>query len=298
MQRTMLLRLPGGAHRSTLPPVWMTHLPSFMHRTAFTPAMPLLHRLLSVLPALAAGLTLVACGDPEKRTMAGSAEGICRFGAERAAASKASRPALRAPAGVASAAAKPAPEAEVARRLGEEIASELAQRCPMADPADQRAFTSCRTALHTAPRLRSRLARFTLWGRDPETVGNRPSETRLTQSAADVLLGSYLPLFMYAGTSTVSYSEPEGLYRIALDARFRNRLPPGQSTYPFWHEGEEWRSYERAGSVVLWFDPKRTEITIAHLATGAPPETASPAGPGGSTSQPRPAQPDRDDPSE
>ena len=51
--------------------------------------------------------------------------------------------------------------------------------------------------------------------------------------------------------------------RRAPGGAFRNRLPPGQFPYPFWHEEAKWSAYENANGWLLWVDPASTRIQAA-----------------------------------
>ena len=87
---------------------------------------------------------------------------------------------------------------------------------------------------------RRNLAPRLLWGRRHQDPGAALKETNLTQFAPDVIAGLYLPLFMFNGEHSTEYVEREGRYLIRLRAGFRNRLPPGQFPYPFWHDEAKW----------------------------------------------------------
>jgi hypothetical protein len=152
------------------------------------------------------------------------------------------------------------------RELAGEIAAELATRCPQTEPGDQAAFYACRKALHGGSVTRTRLAERTLWGRQ-RAEGTTLAKTPLTSFGRDVLTGMYLPLFMFTGRQTVTYSAEKKLYLVELGARFRNRLPPGQFPYPFWHEDEKWASYQGANAVLLWVDPKEMVVRAAQFTT-------------------------------
>jgi hypothetical protein len=151
------------------------------------------------------------------------------------------------------------------QQLAASIAGELAERCPVADPADQAAFESCRKAMFHGSTVRASLAAFTIWGRQNKDPARPLKETNLTQFAPDVLTGMYLPLFMFTGRQAVTYSATERLYRIELGVRFRNRLKPGQFPYPFWHEDEKWRTYENANAILLWVDPAKLVVRAAQF---------------------------------
>jgi hypothetical protein len=144
-------------------------------------------------------------------------------------------------------------------RLAADVAASLARHCPLSEPGDQFAFEQCRKRVIVEPQIRQRLPAYLLWGRqrDPNA---RLKDTRLTQFAPDVWTAMYLPLFMFNGKYTVEYVEHEKLFRVRLEAAFRNRLAPGQFPYPFWHNAEKWNTYENAKTVLLWVDPQRLTI--------------------------------------
>ena len=125
-----------------------------------------------------------------------------------------------------------------------EVALELQRACPPVSPSDQVAFDQCRSSLFGDSALRRSLAPRLLWGRrnqDPEAA---LKDTNLTQFAPDVIAGLYLSLFMFSGEHSVEYVQRERMYLIRLRAGFRNRLPPGQFPYPFWHDEAKWGVYQ------------------------------------------------------
>jgi hypothetical protein len=150
--------------------------------------------------------------------------------------------------------------------LADTLARDLARDCPVAAPNDLAALDQCRKAMFGKSTIRASLSSVTLWGRqnlkNPETP---LKETNLSQFGTDVLTGMYLPLFMFNGNRKVTYVEREKVYRIELGAAFRNRLPPGQFPYPFWHNDEKWATYQAANAVYLWIDPERLKITHAQF---------------------------------
>jgi hypothetical protein len=149
--------------------------------------------------------------------------------------------------------------------VASEVALELQRACPPVSPSDQAAFDQCRSSLFGDSALRRSLAPRLLWGRrnqDPEAA---LKDTNLTQFAPDVIAGLYLSLFMFSGEHTVEYVQRERMYMIRLRAGFRNRLPPGQFPYPFWHDEAKWGVYQAANSVLLWVDPKTAKIVIGQF---------------------------------
>ena len=149
--------------------------------------------------------------------------------------------------------------------MADEVALELQRVCPPASPADQAAFDRCRRALFGNSALRRSLAPRLLWGRRNQDPATPLKDTNLTQFAPDVLAGMYLSLFMFSGEHGVEYVERERMYLIRLRAGFRNRLPPGQFPYPFWHDEAKWGVYQAANSVLLWVDPRTARIVIAQF---------------------------------
>ncbi|MET0532312.1 MAG: hypothetical protein ABW003_29015 [Microvirga sp.] len=149
--------------------------------------------------------------------------------------------------------------------LASEVALELQRLCPPAAPSDQAAFDRCRRGLFSDSALRRNLAPRLLWGRRHQDPGAALKDTTLTQFAPDVIAGLYLPLFMFSGEHSTEYVERERRYLIRLRAGFRNRLPPGQFPYPFWHDEAKWGVYQAANSVLLWVDPKTAKVVVAQF---------------------------------
>ncbi|TMH87026.1 MAG: hypothetical protein E6H42_12580 [Betaproteobacteria bacterium] len=75
----------------------------------------------------------------------------------------------------------------------------------------------------------------------------------------------YLSLFMFSGEHRVEYVQRERLYLIRLQSAFRNRLPPGQFPYPFWHDEAKWGVYQATNCILLWVDPKTARIVIGQF---------------------------------
>lgn len=150
------------------------------------------------------------------------------------------------------------------------IASELAQHCPVAGAGDTAAYNECRRGLYGSTTLRARLPAFLLWGRESKAAGATIRTTNLTQFAPDVWANMYAPLFMFNGKHQVEWVPEERLFRVRLEAAFRNRLAPGQFPYPFWHEESKWSMYENANAVVLWLAPDTAMIRVAQFTDRAP----------------------------
>lgn len=149
--------------------------------------------------------------------------------------------------------------------MASEVALELQRVCPPASPSDQAAFDRCRRSLFGDSALRRSLAPRLLWGRRHQDSGAALKDTNLTQFAPDVIAGLYLSLFMFSGEHSVEYVQRERMYLIRLQAGFRNRLPPGQFPYPFWHDEAKWGVYQATNSVLLWVDPKTAKIVIGQF---------------------------------
>lgn len=168
-------------------------------------------------------------------------------------------------------------EASIVRDVGE-MAASLATLCPVADAASQPAFDVCRKGLFTNTLMQSRLSPVTLWGRQRDP-GATLKDSHLTQFAPEVLSGMYMPLFMFDGSYSVSYSEANGLYLARLGVGFRNRLQPGQFPYPFWHEADKWSTYENAKAMLFWIDPKSRKaraVQFTRFGEGAPAQPVQP----------------------
>lgn len=158
------------------------------------------------------------------------------------------------------------------------LATELARLCPAADPASQAAFDTCRQGLYRDSQFRRHLPDYVLWGRQRDAKVPL-KETKLTQFGPDVFTGMYASLFMFNGKYTVVWVERDGLFQIRLQTAFRNRLPPGQFPYPFWHDAEKWSMYENANEFLLWWDPKKARIRVAQFTvygTNAPIVASTP----------------------
>ena len=149
--------------------------------------------------------------------------------------------------------------------MASEVALELQRLCPPSSPSDQAAFDRCRRSLFGDSALRRSLGPRLLWGRRHQDSAATLKDTNLTQFAPDVIAGLYLPLFMFSGEHSTEYVQRERMYLIRLQAGFRNRLPPGQFPYPFWHDEAKWGVYQATNSVLLWVDPKTAKIVIGQF---------------------------------
>lgn len=151
-----------------------------------------------------------------------------------------------------------------------EIAAELASSCPLAPAGDVNAYTQCRQTLFGPSQLRAHVAPIMLWGRQNKKDNATLRQTNLTQFAPDAWTGMYAPLFMFNGRHTVEWVADEKMFLVRLEAAFRNRLPPGQFPYPFWHDEAKWSMYENARSMMLWISPETGTIKVAQFTDVAP----------------------------
>lgn len=159
---------------------------------------------------------------------------------------------------------------QAVEQAARDIAAELAKHCPIAKPNDTEAYNACRRGLFGSQTLRSHLPAILLWGRESKAAGATLRTTNLTQFAPDVWTNMYVPLFMFNGKNTVEWVPEERLYRVRLEAAFRNRLAPGQFPYPFWHEEAKWSTYENANSVSLWIAPDTFKVRAAQFTDSGP----------------------------
>jgi hypothetical protein len=145
------------------------------------------------------------------------------------------------------------------------VAAELKQACPLADPSSQSAFDRCRQTFFDNSLIKQMMGSVVLWGRqrDPKLT---IKDSSLTQFAPDIVAGMYMPLFMFDGKYTLVYHEQEKLYLATLGVAFRNRLQPGQFPYPFWHDEKKWDGYQDANVMLLWIDPANSKIKVAQFA--------------------------------
>lgn len=164
-------------------------------------------------------------------------------------------------------------------QMAQDIAAELAQHCPLAAANDNAAYNACRKALYGESRLRANLPPVLLWGRQSRKPGATLRQTNLTQFSPEVWTHLYAPLFMFNGKHTVQWVPEEKKFLIRLEAAFRNRLPPGQFPYPFWHEEDKWGTYEKANAFMLWVDPASARIQAAQFTDRAPNAMLQPVQP-------------------
>jgi hypothetical protein len=134
--------------------------------------------------------------------------------------------------------------------LAATIASQLAAACPMAAPDNVLAFSQCVSAMK-----KDRSIPFgdrLLWGGDqPQQIIRKKA---LTNFQKDVFQLMYLPLFAFTGEWSVTHDDRDDVEIIHIGAVFRNRLPPGEYPYPFWHSADKWGDYEVAHGINFYMD--------------------------------------------
>lgn len=145
------------------------------------------------------------------------------------------------------------------------VAAQLKQACPLADPGSQAAFDQCRQTFFDNSLIKQMMGPKVLWGRqrDPKLS---IKDSSLTQFAPDIVAGMYMPLFMFDGKYKITYIEQEKMVLARLGVAFRNRLQPGQFPYPFWHDENKWNGYQDANTMLLWIDPVTGKIKVAQFA--------------------------------
>jgi hypothetical protein len=164
---------------------------------------------------------------------------------------------------------EPLAQRPAVEKVAKTIGDELARLCPVAQPNDTAAYYACRKALFEDSQFKQSLAPIVLWGR-PGAEGVTLKDTNLTQFAPDVLSGMYVPLFMFNGKHTITFDSKEGLYRVAMEAGFRNRMSPSQFPYPFWHDDNKWSTYQGANQITFWVDPKTVKVRVGQFTNKGP----------------------------
>ena len=154
-------------------------------------------------------------------------------------------------------------------RAAGELATLLAEQCPLAPASDIAAFERCRDGLRSSEALRARLPEIVLGGRQPADPRATLATSTLTQFAPEVWTQLYAPLFMFNGRYRLEWVPQENQYLLRLEAAFRNRLPPGQYPTPFWHDAQKWRTYQHANGVLLWLQPQTGRVHVAQVTNRA-----------------------------
>lgn len=130
-----------------------------------------------------------------------------------------------------------------------DLVAALAHACPMAAPGDVAAHDECRRNIGKGADASMRDYSF-LWGGDQPGVPMKEKNTTIFRG--DLFQDLYLTLYMFTGKYSVSTS-PDGNKVVAVQAYFRNALPPGHYPYPFWHSDAKWTAYEKSNEIRFYF---------------------------------------------
>ena len=163
-----------------------------------------------------------------------------------------------------------APRADVARPDLEKIAATMAKDfsgfCPSAAKDDVAAHMKCSDGLRHAsfvPFARTGI----LFGND--TPEQRISKRPLTHLQSGIFQLMYLSLFVYTGKWSVGMDAREHVPFIALEAYFRNAMPPGEYPYPFWHSAAKWNAYETANELKFYLDHDGKVFVVTRSQNGS-----------------------------
>lgn len=126
-----------------------------------------------------------------------------------------------------------------------ELVRALATACPMASPGDVPAHEQCRENIGKGADREMRSYSL-LWGGDQPGLPIKEKNT--TVFRGDLFQDLYLSLYMFTGKYRVSEAA-DGTTVIAVQAYFRNALPPGHYPYPFWHSDQKWDAYEKSNEI-------------------------------------------------
>lgn len=155
----------------------------------------------------------------------------------------------------------PEPVSQAAAR----IAGDLAGRCPQTTYDDQATFAACQASFRFDTRLP--LASSVLWGADQAGVPMR--KKRLTALQGWVWQYLYMPEYAFTGRWSVGRDTVNNVDYIAVEAYFRNALPPGDYPYPFWHSAAKWDGYEKANQLKFYLDSQGKVFMVGRSAEGS-----------------------------
>lgn len=151
--------------------------------------------------------------------------------------------------------------------LHDQVAAELIQASPLADPGDSKARDAAAARLAECRVFRSALQERVLWGGCEPVKGFDPRLYSLTEFEPLVWLKLYASTIMFTGEHTV---RTEGAYSILeLKARFRSELDPGDYPYPFWHSPAKWQAYRDLASLAIVFEDDRI-VAVYRIAQPGP----------------------------
>lgn len=133
------------------------------------------------------------------------------------------------------------------------LAEALAKVCPVAKPNDMAAFDACRKNLGKGAEGATMNDIVLLWGGEQPTLGW--DKKKLSYFKGEFFQRTYFSMMMFSGKHKVVGAGPEGTTIVAVEAYFRNALPPGAYPYPFWHSGPKWVAYEATNEVLFYLAP-------------------------------------------
>jgi hypothetical protein len=144
------------------------------------------------------------------------------------------------------------------------IAAKLAAACPRAATSDVPAHTACAKALRAMTDLP--LVAEIAWGGDQPDL--RVAKKHLTNLGSEIFRALYLSLFWFDGTWSVSHDDRDDVDIIHVGAFFRNKMPPDEFPYPFWHSADKWSAYEHANELNFYVDPSGSVFAVTRGAGG------------------------------
>lgn len=127
------------------------------------------------------------------------------------------------------------------------LAESLAKACPVAKPGDVAAFDACRNNIGKGTDGATMNGVVVMWGGEQPTLGW--DKKKLSYFKGEFFQRTYFSMMMFSGKHKVVGAGPEGTTIVAVEAYFRNALPPGAYPYPFWHSGPKWLAYEASNEV-------------------------------------------------
>lgn len=149
-----------------------------------------------------------------------------------------------------------------AGRFAADLAASLSKACPMASPSDSAAYEACRKNIGQGAESAMRGYSFLFGGQQPGHFWLKDKKTSVFRG--DLFQDLYMSLYMYTGKFRVEAS-PDGLTAVAVQAYFRNGLPPGLYPYPFWHSEAKWDAYEKSNELRFRVD-KTGKVVFAYRA--------------------------------
>ncbi|MBM3560789.1 MAG: hypothetical protein FJX53_13135 [Alphaproteobacteria bacterium] len=131
-------------------------------------------------------------------------------------------------------------------KFGAAFAAALAKACPMAAPGDVAAHDSCRKNIGQGADGAIRGYHFLFGGQQPAKFWLKDKKTSVFRG--DLFQDLYMSMYMFTGKYRTA-DAPDGLKTVAVEAYFRNELPPGRYPYPFWHSDAKWLAYEKSNEL-------------------------------------------------